>query len=153
MVEYHQKYLKQNHKNKRPQRMLFLDTETVYEQVGDIQRHIMSIGWSYYCRRNPTGGFHDGKWKFHESALSLNAHIDSLVLSKTTLYIFAHNAFFDLQASGFFRYFSSDGWRLSFLYDSELTYILTIRKGNRTIKVLSTTNFFTTSLEKLGESI
>lgn len=94
-----------------------------------------------------------GKWELHTDGEALCRYIDSCVPERTSLYVLAHNAFFDVQACGFFRYFTELGWTLSFIYEAGLSYILTIKSGRRTIKVLSTTNWFQTSLKKLGDLI
>ena len=113
----------------------------------------MSIAWTYFARENSSLRSDNGKWQFFADRWKLCQYIDSLVPAKTCLYLFAHNAFFDLQVMGFFWYFTDDGWTLDFYYDKGLTYILVIRKGNRSIKALSTTNWFATSLASLGETV
>ncbi|MBA7547091.1 hypothetical protein ES705_39493 [subsurface metagenome] len=80
-------------------------------------------------------------------------YVAGLVHDHTQLYVFAHNIFFDLQASYFFPYFTKWGWVLDFVYDKGLTYILVIKKGRKTIRLLSTTNWFGTSVSKLGDMI
>ncbi len=145
--------IRQNHATSMPQRLLFLDTETKGVKDGNIERHTMYMGWSYYVRRAADTGFKDGKWEFHDNAKALCKYIDSCVPTKTCLYLLAHNAFFDVQACGFFRHFSELGWELSFFYEAGLSYILTLRHGRRSIKVLSTTNWFQSSLAELGKLV
>lgn len=79
--------------------------------------------------------------------------MESVVYERTALWLFAHNAFFDLQASGFFEYFTRAGWELQFVYEAGLTFILVIRKDQKTIKVVSTTNYFECSLKRLGAMV
>ena len=110
----------------------------------------MYMAWTYYVRRDLSKGLNNGDWKYHSEPESLNIYIDSMAKEKTTLYLVSHNIFFDLQASAFFYWFSVWGWRLDFLYDKGLTYVLILRKGKKTIKAISTTNYFSESLESLG---
>jgi len=80
-------------------------------------------------------------------------YIERLAVDKSTLTIFAHNAFFDLQAAEFFAIFPEKGWIHDFFYERGLTYILVIRKDDRRINILSTTNFFDLKLKSIGEMI
>jgi len=79
--------------------------------------------------------------------------IETLIRPKRPLWLFSHNLFFDLQVMGFFEYFTAAGWDLDFLYEQGLCYILVIRKDDLIIKGISTTNYFDTSLEKIGELV
>ena len=153
--------------------MLFLDCETkqktVYGEGLDclhilepeeyflpddsmqLELHRMKMAWTCFSEYNDTKGLSGERWKFWRDTKKFNEYILSLTGFKRTLYLFGHNIFFDLQSSDFFYYFTQWGWVLDFLYDKGLTYILVIRKGKRTIKCISTTNYFDESLEKLGE--
>lgn len=152
MPDYPQHFLKENHGSQRPVRILFYDCETKPKRVGKIEYHKMMFGWSYYVRRDNDESMENGKWNLHTRQQDFCDHINTLCKEKTTLYIFTHNAFFDMQASGFFHFMPTKGWVLNFFYDKGLTYILVIRKGKRTIKVLSTTNYFAESLKELGKT-
>jgi hypothetical protein len=131
--------------------MVFLDTETKKLIEGDLERHRMDIGWSCYWRRRGGGEKDTETWKFWEGTYPLCKYIDSLAHQKESLWIFAHNAFFDLQVSDFFYYFTKWGWVLDFVFDKGLTYILVIHKEKRSIRVVSTTNYFDTSVKELGK--
>ncbi|GAJ09130.1 unnamed protein product, partial [marine sediment metagenome] len=80
-------------------------------------------------------------------------YVESLVHNKTQLYVFAHNIFFDLQSSWFFPLFTRWGWVLDFVHDKGLTYILVIKKDKKTIRLLSTTNWFDITVAELGDMI
>jgi len=173
--DFTQRKLSKLSSNARPVRLLFLDTETKvrtakfgqdrevvlygYQELfyganlKDIELHRFKLGWTCFSRYNTGKGFVSDKWLLWHNSKDLCKYIDSLAPDKTTLYFFGHHIFFDLQVSDFFYYFTKWGWVLEFLYDKGLTYILVIRKGSRTIKCLSTTNYFPISLEKLGSSL
>jgi len=142
--------LRKNHKSSRPSNLLYLDTETESVPIEGGELHRVRIAWSCSERREGAGRYTKTVWTFHESGESLCARIETMTREKTKLYVLAHNVFFDLQAAGFFPYFSSRGWRLDFVYDSGLTYILTIRKEKKAICCLSTTNWYAEKLSALG---
>lgn len=150
MRQYKQHNLRGNKGSQRPHNILFLDVETRQRTLEDEQHHYFDLGWTCYVQPRSKGR-NTVSWRFHNDPFELWKYADSLVKPKKTLWVIGHNVFFDLQSSDFFNYFTKWGWSLEFTYDQGLTYILVIRKDYRTIKVLSTTNFYPFSLKKLGE--
>lgn len=131
--------------------MLFFDTETDHYNKNGVDHHYMKLGWSCYVERSLSGGVKQETWNYHETNESILSLIDRRAYPGTTLYLLGHNVFFDLMVSGFFPYFTAEGWELDFYYDAGLTFILSIKKGRRKIRALSTTNYFSFSLEDLGK--
>jgi len=151
MRDFKQFILRANHTRSQPQRMLFLDTETYKREKGSEEHHRMMLAWTCYIRIRKDTEKHTEKWRFFTDTASLCKYIRALTNNKSPLWIFAHNAFFDLMASDFYFYFTKWGWCLEFVYDQGLTFILVIRRGKKVIKVVSTTNFFDTSVEQMGK--
>lgn len=146
-------YIKQLHGESLPERFLCLDTETCYQSVGIDQRHRMKIAWTCYVTRDAKRGIVKEKWRCHSSTYELWRYVEACTREKATLYLFGHNVYFDLQCSDFFPYMTAWGWKRDFDYDNGTTYILCVRNGSSTIKILSTTNFFVNSLRELGAMI
>lgn len=136
-----------------PGNIIVFDTETKPVIVGEEQHHYFDIAWAYYANRAKNGKTYHSEWKFFDDKFKLCEYIENKSYERRILHIFAHNIFFDLQVSGFFSYFTRKGWKLNFVYDSGLTYILVIHKGKSTIKCISTTNFFDAKLKEIGEMI
>jgi len=145
--------LRRNWKATLPSRMMFYDSETKFVQVGSEQHHTLDFGWLCYCRNRPDRDKATVKHYFIDSTDRFNSILEEYAYEHSTLYVFAHNVFFDLQVSGFFKYFTQAGWTLDFYYDKGLVYILSIRNGSRKILCLSTTNYFSEKLASLGESV
>lgn len=150
MRQYKQYRMPDNRASYRPKRMLYLDTETKTRTVQGGEHHRMLLAWTCYVRRGSKQA-QGVRWHYHTDTYDLCRYIDSCTGKRERLYIFAHNAFFDLQASDFYHYFTRWGWKLDFSYDQGMTYILSIRKDTRNIKVLSTTNYFPYSLKRIGK--
>lgn len=136
-----------------PTRIVYFDSETKVRKVGKTEQHRLKLAWSCYHRKRTDGKADQVDWRYWEDTLDLCVYLESLTMVKSVLYIFGHNVFFDLQASDFYYYFTKWGWRLRFVYDKGLTYILTISKNKKTIKCLSSTNYFPSSLKNLGELV
>ena len=145
--------LRKNHQATYPCRMLFLDTETKKLIEKDREKHRMDIAWSCYWRRREEGKSDTRSWKFWDKTYPFCRYIEGLTHDKTALWVFGHNAFFDLQVSDFFYYFTKWGWVLDFVFEKGFTYILVIHKGKRSIKIVSTTNYFDTSVKDLGSLV
>jgi len=143
--------LKKNHMSGIPQKSLFLDVETYQKQEGKDIHHFLRLAWT--CRLNY---YHD-KHEFHEDwcywtkSSELWKYVESLVYAKKALWVFGHNVYFDMQSSGFFKFMTRAKWLKRFSYDKGLTYILAITKDKKRINCVSTTNYFPTSLAKLGK--
>jgi hypothetical protein len=147
------KALSPNHSTAYPARLLFLDTETrPVEKLGET-RHRFILGCTRYVRLDGAGGLDRDQWEQWEDPLDLCRRIEALSRDRTALTVYGHNLWFDLQACGFFRTFASWGWRLGFIYDEGLTFLLSIRNGGRSIRCVSTTNYFDFSLAALGRDI
>ena len=111
------------------------------------------MAWSLYWQQRPTREKDTECWKFWEKPYPVCKYIESLTSPKKVLHIFAHNVFFDLQVSQFFYYFTQGGWKLDFVYENGMVYILVIHKDKATIKLISTTNYFQASVKELGAMV
>lgn len=113
----------------------------------------MKIAWSCYAQRRKDGFLTEGKWQFWDNTFQFCSYLQNLTTHRRLTYLFGHNVFFDLQVSDFFYYFTKWGWVLDFVYDQGLTFILSIHRGDKKIKAISTTNYFDTSLKELGKIV
>jgi len=144
------KILRKTYIKTLPRRVLYLDVETKRRQFDDFAKNRLLLGWSCFTNYDISGKPKTDDWNYHTDTKLLNNYIESLAIPNKPFYLVGHNIFFDLQSSDFFHYFTLRGWILDFYYDAGLTYILCITKEKRTIKIISSTNFFQTSLEKIG---
>jgi len=142
--------LTKNHSATIPSHVLYFDTETEEEKQGAVSIHRMKMAWTCKVEYSSSGEIRSERWMEWKTGAAMCRQIAAVCYEKTALWIFAHNAFFDLQVSGFFEWFTSHGWKLQFVYESGLTYILVIQKDKQTIKIVSSTNYFECSLKKLG---
>jgi len=152
-MDVHCRILRKNHAVVLPVSALYFDTETGSKPTETGTIHHMRLGWTCHVEYAPSGKAKKEHWMEWYRKKRMCEWIEKAVHEKTVLWVFAHNAFFDLQCSGFFDYFTEAGWVLQFVYEAGLTYILVIRKGKKTIKVVSTTNYFQCSLAKIGKMV
>ena len=145
--------LKENKGSDRPSRIAILDTETYHKDDGKTQHHYMDFAWVNYFERDIDGTVSRDSWELYSDSRKMWEYIFSKAYDKSTLYLFGHNVYFDLQCSSFFVYASEYGWKLKFLYDKGLNFILSIFKDKKKIKIISTTNYYDFSLKKVGEAL
>lgn len=151
--DYKQRLLRRVTSTAIPDNWLFTDTETTEftDHLGPAQR--FRLGWCGVVRNASQRGFNTPDWDYFDNEVLYNRFIQKTALGVKILYIAGHNIFFDLQAAGFFYYFTRWGWQLKFYYDRGLTYILSCKKDGHLLYVVSTTNWFDHSLAKLGATL
>jgi len=148
---YSYKLLKKNHATGVPRNVVYLDTETKTKEKLGFTHHRLKLAWTCSNRYSAKGVIISERWNEYKTTEVLWHYIFSLARVKSTLYLFAHNAFFDLQSSDFFHYAYKAGWKLEFIWEEGLTFILVIRKDKSKIKIISSTNYFQVSLADLGK--
>ena len=143
-------YLKRNHEQSLPRRILVLDTETTgtVEAEGIAQR--FRLGWTVLARLSPRARVESEEWRYWNHPVPLLEYLEDSCPRDGTLWVFANNVYFDLQALGFFHDFTVRGWQLEFVYDSQSSYMLVIHRDRYTMKVLSVSNYWTASTRELG---
>jgi len=151
--EYKQHNLKPSESTFIPSIYLFLDTETTLHTVQGVKAHYFTLGWTCLWTRPLSGRKERKEWVFHQTFEHFNRYIERLALKIGNLHVIGHNVFFDLQASGFYEWFTLRKWKLKFYYDQGLTYILKCQKSGYNLTVLSSTNWFDFSLAKLGAAL
>ena len=134
-----------------PSNIIIFDTETDWNTTEKITKHQLKLAYVYKGNYNKDKKLLTGKYHFFDDKKSICEFIENKCYGSKTTYIYAHNIFFDLQVIGFFEYFTKAGWKLSFCYDAGLTFILKATKNKKSFTCVSTTNYFSFGLEKLGK--
>ena len=134
-------------------RFLYFDSETKTRKVDGIKCEVFYMGWTC-LKESWTRYFPDvSEWRYWKSELKLNNYIQNAAIKGKPLWVVGHNIFFDLQACGFFHYFTKWEWVLDFVYDKGLTYILKCKKKDSILTIISTTNYFNCNLKFLGKMV
>ena len=131
---------------------IFFDTETNRIKIDkDTEYQTLKLGWCIYWNRS------SGKteYLFFETIKQFKSFVYEKLESVDCLYLLAHNMDFDIKIiQGYTEFIVKDGWNLSqYPYVEGLTFILQLEKNGKKLIFLSTTNFFDTSLDFIGEEI
>jgi len=113
----------------------------------------MLLAWTCYRRIRESETQKADDWRYWENSKELCEYIQKLSEPKKPLNVYGHNIAFDLQVIQFYKYFPKWEWKLEFIYDTGLTYLLVIFKDKMRIKCISTTNYFSYNLATLGENV
>lgn len=145
--------LKKLKKSLYPKRVIYFDTETASQEVEHGEIHTFRLGVSRSVGYNKDLSVKAEEEITWNSGYDLCRYLETQAYQHNEIYVIAHNIHFDLQVSGFYRWFREWGWRVKFIYDNGLTYILKIVMEKTTITLLSSTNYYQTSLKALGDLI
>lgn len=83
--------------------------------------------------------------------------LSNYILSKTqpkrTLYVYTHNAEFDVWASEILEVLTIENWKLRFFHAKGMIFLLAVVKEGRVIWFISTTNYYPFSLSYIGKML
>lgn len=132
---------------------MWYDVETSPEPHPDGgERHRLTFGWACYRRRH-RGSWSEPEWLRFTDASTFWDWIESKTHDRTALLLLAHNAAYDATVLGAWRELPERDWTLkSAVYDSP-PFIMTFRRGSRSLRLWDTLNWFRTSLAKVGERV
>ncbi len=147
-------YLKSVKRTTFPNRFLFIDTETLKYREYNLDLHRMRLAITCYIRLDKTPyNIKYEMWREFYTQREVCDYIERLAYDKMPLWIVTSNPKFDIGAIAFIKWFTEWKWKLDFIGESGLTFILQIKKRNKLIKIVALQNYFTTSIQKIGELI
>lgn len=138
----------------RPNRVVFVDTETYQETLEDGEiRHYLRLGYAQFCRtrRDDTLRF-QSDYEIYDTLGYWN-WIESLVPPKTKLYMVSHNCNYDIPVLHSFKHLSDLGWSLNSWYQKGMSGIFEWEKDKRKIIWLDNGNFFQGKLKTWGKTL
>jgi hypothetical protein len=137
-----------------PRHFVFFDTETkqIPQDNGDTLQ-VFDLGWCVYYGREHGRHKEREQWFKFESVSLFWDFVFSRTQPKNKLWIIARNIVFDFTICEGWKHLKAEGYKLKFFHNNGVSVIVTVRKGNRTIVLLDSMNWFTESLAKTGERI
>ncbi len=143
--------IKGNRSVRLPKKCIFFDTETNIKTLenGD-QEHTLKLGVAIYRNFNPVLKRRKREVFRFTTGEAFYEFVVSKLGRQDTLYLYAHNIFFDLWISQFYYYAFLNGWTSKIPYHKGLTYIDELKKAKQKICLINTTNYFQCPLRTLG---
>lgn len=141
-----------NRLNRRPRYLFAFDTETSEEPINETESSLVwKLGCGIYYDRETgeraTIGTED-KQAFIRFMLS---HVPK----RGTLWVYAHNIYFDFKVSDLHIELPKAGFKLDWFYFGQGggNAIIVFKRSQQTIKFINTFNYFPMKLEKIGELV
>jgi len=134
--------------------IIFFDTECwIYPIYGDVELHEFRMACGEYVRRDRK---QEIERFYTKDPFEFWKWVDSKAKKKSTLYVIAHNADYDVRLSKGFSSLLKLGYKLNGtpIIESQ-RYIVKFKneEKNKSIVIIDSFNWFKTSVEKMGEMI
>ena len=154
MTERRPHYLRGNASVEVPQQFIVFDTETDAFTVSDkVIENRLRFGWACYQRRRDCRHWCQPEWFRFEKPMQFWQWVLLHVRSGTRLYLFCHNANFDIPVLKGFASMRKLGWKLYRAIIDSPPVIVKWRQGKCTVELLDTLNWWKMPLAKIGESV
>lgn len=147
-------YLRRNHRTLVPRRLVCLDTETVPELEGDLERHGLRCAAAVRDRLDPTGRPMDAGEDFQtDDAADLWYWLTHAETRPPRTWLYAHNVQFDLLAAGAFHHLPELGWSLHRWNIGGRSDWFWWRRGRASLVCLNSGSWFPMPLERVGTAV
>jgi hypothetical protein len=148
--------LKHNAGNEHFQRIIFFDSESRVHP--DTHVHTPYLITARFARWREDGERHDTTKLYTPGFYIVTPHtmdtfwwdVDKFTRSKGVTYMFAHNAAYDVLALDGVRELSRRGWTAVSYFEKGPVFILRWKREDRSLVIVSSTNYFAGSLAQLG---
>lgn len=145
-------FLPDNKVNAMPSHFIFFDTETkTVAEDKTIKLQWLKLGVANYVRLDSSLKVITDTWITFKTEVEFNQFVEVHAKNKRTLLLLASNMNFDLAVTQFEDYFKDRSWVAKSLYQKGMVLIITIKKGEKRIKILNLQNFLEGGIEAMGE--
>lgn len=149
----HVHYLQPNSRSETIHQCVWYDCETTPHKGEDgVTKHVLEFGWAAYRRRTQRGEWTEPVWHRFTSGKELWTWITKLTRPKKTLYVWAHNHFFDYSASSGSVSLTTLGFTLMNAIVDSPPFVMTWRKSSSKLVLVDTLNIWRMSLAEMGKS-
>lgn len=148
------RFMPLNRRNTGPTRCIWVDTETLStEESPGLDRHDLWFGWACYSRRHREGKWSEPEWFRFETPEEFWTWCLQHVPARTALYLFAHNAAYDLTILHCWESLRNLDWRLTGAVLDSPPFLATWRHERKVLKAVDSLNLWKVKLEELGEVV
>lgn len=146
--------LQANKKSERPSNLFFFDTETrVVASTKDYDEVELQLWISCYLELDKYGRIRCETWNTGLDEETLLAEIEKYAKDKKKLYVVSSNIYFDVRVSNILKSLFNSGYQLKRGYVKGMTFIMSLRKGLKTIALLNLQNWLPCSIKSLGKML
>ncbi|GAH27508.1 unnamed protein product [marine sediment metagenome] len=147
-------WLSKNKTERRPEAILFLDTEARIDARQErIQEHSFRLGVGCFCTYSQESGLEEQEWRDLHRLKDLWRWVLSLSDEHDKLIIIAHNMDYDSRLCRAFFYLPRMGWEPTYAIMARTCSMFVWKLADREIMLLDNMNWWPTSLKQLGDSV
>jgi len=147
-------WLRHNRSNKRPDAILFLDTEShIAHPDSRVEEHSFHLAVGCACVYDLFVGIEEREWRDLPSPEALWGWVEELSSENDTLMLVAHNMDYDARISRAFWFLPRLGWTPTFCVMSPSCTIFEWQRDDKKIVLLDNLNLFKVPLADLGQAV
>jgi len=147
-------WLSRNKGSKRPEAILFLDTEASIEHLGERhERHTFRLGVGCFCTYSPGGGLQPQEWRDLGDEVELWNWTEELSKEHEDLLVVSHNIDYDSRIARAFFYLPHLGWEPGYLIVAQSCSLYKWERGDHEITLLDNLNLCNAPLSELGQNV
>lgn len=145
-------WLRRNHGSKRPEMLLFVDTEAdEQERPGRIALQTFKCGWACLARYEAHKGLSVVGWYQIKDVVDFWHVVSKVAVEHKCTYIVSHNIDYDARILRAFSVLPGIGWTPDYAILGESCRFFTFKSGKNTIALLDNLNYWRTSLAEIGQ--
>jgi hypothetical protein len=144
-------YLAHNKSERSPRRCVFVDTETSWEDDGELERHHLRL-WvaRLVIRDGDPRHTIDEAWHTGRTGEEFRKRLEAWSRTSATLWVFAHNLTFDLCTTRILSELLRHGWELGEHALANDSPWARLKRGNYRITLADSASWLPRSIEHLG---
>lgn len=147
-------YLPGNRRTTCPTRAVWVDTETVpVPEAPNLMRHELVFGWACFSRRHRGFQWTPPQWERFQTPGGFWDWMLPHCAKRTALYVFAHNAAYDLTVLQSWTELPARGFSLSHAVLDSPPFMATWKRDRQTIRIVCSLNLWKVKLAKLGDVV
>jgi len=151
-IERHCHWLRRNGGSKRPELLLFVDTEASDEKQSDeTVLQSFRCGWACLARYVPRGGLTVIGWYEITDVVEFWHTVSDIAARHECTYVISHNIDYDARILRAFSVLPGIGWAPSYAILGESCRFFTFKADKNVIALLDNLNFWRMSLAELGD--
>jgi hypothetical protein len=146
--------LRENTRTSIPYGQIYFDTETnFYENISGDTEHTLKLGVAIYVRYDKDLMVRNRVVKRFTEPSEFWDFVQAKIKSTRRVVIFAHNIFFDLWITQFYKQAFKDGWISRIPFTKGIMYIDKVKKDKLTIDLINVGNFFKSTVKAMGDLV
>lgn len=147
-------WLRCNRKSKRPDLLVFVDTEATLTPIrAEADAHTLRTGWACLARYIPYHGLDVIGWHKITDPVQFWHYISQIAAKHKDTYVIGHNISYDARLLHAFSIIPGIGWTPSYIILAKSCFFVTFKANKNRLNLLDNMNIWDCSLADIGRSL